>query len=316
MATREQRHATTGCRTQGRSHAGRRRNALHRVDGLVVGHRSALPLVLGHALLDTFLCTFHSSGFHGAAQCIAGEALGTGHQALGPHHPADTTNDGRDDAGLAPCSQCLLVRGTALGGQLIGRASSITARHGSTCSSTTHQAAACCVQACDGCQRAPALYGSTRPSEGTHRLGSCQAGVVHHVAAHRAQLAHHAIGVGHILLEALLLCLDRIALAGLARLDDVLVDPARDSIARPDEVGRSGHATGSSVGHLDHRVVGDSGERASLGWRVQERINLAGLASGRLRGRRAVEEVVDLAHPPMVPAHEPGRKPQWGAART
>ena len=314
--TGKQRHATTGCAAQGSTHTGRRRHALHRVDGRVVGHRSALALVLGHALLHGFLRTLHRAGLQRTGDGIAREALGPGDQALCAHHPADTTDNGRDHAGLAPCGHCLLIRGAALGGKLVGRARSIATGHSSTSSSTTSQAAARSVQARDGRQRAPALHGRARAHERADRLGSSQARVVHHVAAHGAQLVHDAIGIGHALAEALLLGLDRIALAVLASLHDVLVDPARNSVARADEVGRRRHAASRSVRNLDHRVIGDGGERAPLVGRTEERVNLAGLASGCLGGGRAVEEVVDLAHPPSLPATAGGRKPYWGVRKT
>ena len=137
MAAGEQRHTTTSCRTQGSTHARSCSHSLHRVDGRVVGHRSALAFILGDTLLHSLLGTLHRAGLQRTGHGIAREAFGPGHQALCAHHPADTTDDGRDHAGLAPCGHRLLIRGSVLGGKLVGRARSVATGHGRTSSSTT-----------------------------------------------------------------------------------------------------------------------------------------------------------------------------------
>ncbi|WP_310637530.1 hypothetical protein [Delftia acidovorans] len=300
MPACQQRRACTSNAAQGCTHTSSSGHALGWTNGRIEWQGRALALVLRDAFLDCLLSRLARARLRRARNSAAGKTLATSQETLRAKRSADTAHNGRDNAGAAPCRDSLILRGSSILGEIVGRARRVTARHRRASRNT-----ASLSRALDPLRAEPrsapkgtsTLHRRTRPSERASRLGRCKHRVADDVPTHSAQLIHHAIGAVHLLLEALLFSLNNGALLGFASLDDVLVDPARDSVAGLDEVGSGRYPACSRVGNFDDGVV-YSFEAASR-WRLfMEARKWVGASVG-FRLRVKLCEWV-LCHPPTL----------------
>ena len=236
----QQRSPATGHAAQHRAHRGRPCHALCRVKLRVERHRCTLAFVLGHTFFQCLLCAFHGPSLQGTRGQAATKALGTGHQALGPYQATSSTNGPRNHTGTTGSSQRLLIRGTTLARQLIGRASSIATGRGHSKPCTSCQASARSrlgphSQRTYRCTRT--THSQARPSKRTCRLGCRKQRVTRHVAQRGRDFITKALGLLHFLGVACLLGLDHIRLLVLASFNEILVNPLRRGIARAHEIG-------------------------------------------------------------------------------
>ncbi|MDR3018638.1 MAG: hypothetical protein LBV56_24670 [Delftia acidovorans] len=258
MTTSQQRRASARNTTQGRAHAGSSCHAFGWVNGWIEWQGRALALVLSDAFLNRFLSRLAGPCLRRTGNSAAGKTLATGQETLGTKRSADPAHNGRDDAGTAPGRHSLILGGAGILGEVVGCARCIPACHRRTCRNAAGLSCALDplrAESRRASKGASTLHRRTGPHERASRLGRRKHGVADDVPTHRAQLIHHAIGAVHLLLEALLFGLNDGALLGFAGLDDVLVDPAGDRVARLDEVGGGRDPAGSSVSDFDDGVV-------------------------------------------------------------
>jgi hypothetical protein len=257
-----------------RAHGRRSSNTLHRVDGWVIGHRRALPLVLCDAFLNTLLQRLGSTRLERARRHSASKTLRASEQLFCTESAGNTPNYCRDDARLASCGSSLILSGASLARQVVGRSGGVSTGQGDSGCHTASPARARSRLSASPSRtgsKSSALNRQAWADEGTGSLGGRQQGVVDDVPSHGRRFIAHTASACQVGTQPCFLGLHRVRLLVLASLDDVFVNPLGSRIAGLDEVGRSRSAPGCGIGELNDRVVGCGCETAFGLRRVNKR---------------------------------------------
>ena len=319
MTAGQQRRASARNPAQGCAHTRSRRYTLGWINRRIEWDGRPLTLVLRDAFLNSLLSRLARPRLRRACNSSASKPLATSQETLRAKRAADPADNGRDDAGAATCRDSLILRGASILGKVVGCAGCVTARHRRASRNT-----ASLSRALDTLRAEPrytpegtsTLYRRARPNERTNCLGCCKNRVANDVPAYRAQLIHHAVGAVHLLLKALLFGLNDRTLLGFAGLDDVLVDPAGDSVAGLDEVGSGRDPACRRIGNFDHRIVYGCSSTAAGLLAIQRPIEWLQPASRRpVKFAREGLEVAFVCHPPTLKERCGGGRTLGGAQK-